>query len=83
MTVHSLGAVSTQPTTLTLADRNGKVLVSVPLPPLEAPVDLLPRRTTITFALPPGTASAGCSIVLDPDGKMKEITRVNNQVTLR
>lgn len=80
--VHSLGAVSTQPTTIALMDRDGKVLASVPLPPLEAPADLLPRRTTVTMALPAGIAGDGCSIVLDPDGKMKEITRVNNRVTL-
>jgi hypothetical protein len=82
VTVHSLGAVSTEPTTMALVDRDGKVLLSVPLPSLEAPVDLWPRKTTITFALPAGTAGDGCSIVLDPDGKMKEITRVNNRVTL-
>jgi hypothetical protein len=82
VTVHSLGAVSTQPTTTALVDRSGKVLATVSLPRMEAPVDLLPRRTTVTFTLPAGAASAGCSVVLDPDGKMKEVTRVNNRVKL-
>jgi len=54
----------------------------MPLPALEAPADLWPRKATITFALPAGTDSDGCSIVLDPDGKMKEVTRVNNRVML-
>ena len=82
VTVHSLGAMDTQPTTLALVDQSGKVLVSAPVPRLEAPADLLPRRTTVTLAIPTGTRIAGCSIVLDPDAKMKEITRVNNRVKL-
>jgi hypothetical protein len=82
VTVHSLGGVDTQPTTVALVDQKGKVLASVPVPRLEAPADLLPRRLTVTLAIPVGTRLAGCTIVLDPEGKMKEITRVNNQVKL-
>ena len=82
VTVHSLGAVDTQPTTLALVDQGGRILASTSLPRLEAPADLLPRRTTVTLAIPVGTRIAGCSIVLDPEAKMKEITRVNNRVKL-
>jgi hypothetical protein len=82
VTVHSLGAIDTQPSTLAFVDESGKVLATAPMPRLEAPVDLLPRRTTVTLAIPTGTRIAGCSIVLDPDAKMKEITRVNNRVRL-
>ena len=82
VTVHSLGAVETQPTTIALVDPSGKVLVSAAVPRLEAPADLLPKRFTVTLAIPAGTRTAGCSVVLDPDAKMKEITRVNNQVKL-
>jgi hypothetical protein len=82
VTVHSLGALRTEPTTLALVDRDGKVLLSVPLPSLEAPVDLWPRKTKIMFALPAGIDTDRCSIVLDPDGKMKEVTRVNNRVAV-
>ena len=82
MTVHSLGAADTELTTIALVDQNGSVLVSAPVPRIGAPADLLPRRLTITLAVPAGTRLAGCSIVLDQDAKMKEITRVNNQVRL-
>jgi hypothetical protein len=80
--VHSLGAVNTAPTTLALVDSSGKVLASAPVPQLGAPLDLFPRTTSVTIALPPGMRSDGCSIVLDPEAKMKEVTRVNNRVKL-
>jgi hypothetical protein len=82
VTVHSLGAVDTQPTTLALVNESGKVLASASVPSLESPADLLPRRTTVTLAIPTGTRIAGGSIVLDPDARMKETTRVNNRVKL-
>ena len=82
VTVHSLGARDTLPTTLALVDQSGRVLVSTPVPALEAPADLLPRRTTVTLNLPAGTQIGGCHLALDPDAKMNEITRVNNRVKL-
>jgi hypothetical protein len=81
--VHSLGAVETQPTTLALLDQRGKVLVSAPVPRLEAPVDLRPRRTKIVLVIPAEVRIAECSVALDPEAKMKEITRVNNCVELK
>jgi hypothetical protein len=82
VTVHSLGAVDTLPTTLVVVDRDGKVQGSAPVPGLEAPVDLRPRTTTVTVSIPRSSRIDGYSIVLDPDAKMKEITRINNRVRL-
>lgn len=82
VTVHSLGAVASQPTEVVLVDEVGRVLVSAPVPRLNAPVDLLPRTTKVTLTLPRGARINGGSIVLDPDEKMKEITRANNRVKL-
>jgi hypothetical protein len=82
VTIHSLGALDTQPTTLALVDESGRVLVSAPVPRLESPADLLPRRTSVTLAIPVGTRIAGCSIVVDPEATMKETTRMNNRVKL-
>jgi hypothetical protein len=82
VTVHSLGAVDTLATTIALVDESGKVLASAAVPKLEAPVDLLPRRFTVTVAIPTEARVKGWSIVLDPETKMKEITRVNNRVKL-
>ncbi len=82
VTVHSLGAVATQPTTLALVDQNGKIVASAAVPRLEAPSDLWPRTTTLTLTVPARGQVTGGSIVLDPDTKMKEITRINNRVKL-
>ena len=82
VTIHSLGGVRSLPTTMALVDQSGKVLLSARVPQIEAPADLLPRKTTITVVVPAGLRIDGCSIVLDPDAKMKEITRLNNRVTL-
>src|SRR6185503_6458642 len=72
VTIHSLGGVNSLPTTLALVDQSGKVLSSAPVPPLEAPADLLPRTTTITVDVPAGMRVEGCRIVIDPDAKLKE-----------
>ena len=83
LTVHSLGAKETQAVTAELVNQNGQVLASALVPKLEAPLDLRPRRTTVTLAVPPGTQLAGCRIVLDAATTVKEITRVNNRVELK
>ena len=82
VTVHSLGAVDAPPTELALLDGEGKIIASVPVPGLKAPVDLLPKKLTVTLTAPPGSRIRGCSIVLDPNSKIKEITRINNRVRL-
>jgi hypothetical protein len=73
--------VDTGPTTLNLVGENGQVLATVAVPSIEAPIDLMPRTINVTIPLPAHGLS-GCSLVLDPELKMKEITRVNNQVKL-
>ena len=64
VTVHSLGAKDTQASNLSLVDRDGKILASAPVPRLEAPLDLQPRRTKVTLAIPVGSKLTGCSVVL-------------------
>ena len=82
VTVHSLGAVDAPPTELALLDREGKIIASVPVPGLKAPVDLFPKKLNVTLTTPPGSRIGGGSIVLDPNSTIKEITRINNRVRL-
>jgi hypothetical protein len=82
VTVHSLGAMATLPTNLTLYDEQGGFLATASVPALEAPLDLRPRTVNVTLPAP-GRIANGFSVVLDPDSKMNEITRVNNRVMLR
>jgi hypothetical protein len=82
VTVHSLGGVDSPPTELALLDREGKIIAAAPVPGLKAPADLLPKRFTVTLTAPPGSRIDGGSVLLDPNGKIKEITRMNNRVRL-
>jgi hypothetical protein len=83
VTIHSLGAVDTPPTTLVLQDSGGKVLSTVMVPSLKAPVDLLPKTLTVSLPLPTRSQIVGGSVMVDPEGSVKEITRVNNRVILK
>jgi hypothetical protein len=81
--VHSLGAIDSPPVELAWLDDNGKTLASTTIPQLKAPTDLLPKRVTITMTAPPGRNLVGSSLMIDPERKVKEITRLNNSVTVR
>lgn len=80
VTVHSLGAVDAPATKLALMDANGKVISTVAVAALKAPLDLMPKTTKSTLTIPAGASVKGGSVVLDPDMAMIEITRANNQV---
>jgi hypothetical protein len=82
VTVHSLGAVEAPATRLALMDGNGKVIATVAVPPLKAPLDLMPKTTRVTLTIPLGASMKNGSVVVDPDTTMREITRMNNQVKL-
>jgi len=82
VTVHSLGGIDSPPTRLALMDRNEKVVSSALVPALKAPTDLMPKTTSVALPLPAGYKIDGYSMVLDPDGVMKEITRSNNRIKL-
>lgn len=82
VTVHSLGGVAALPSKLSLSDKNGKLLSSVALPALRAPVDLLPQTVKVTLPIPRGAEIRGGGVVIDPDASLKEITRMNNRVGL-
>jgi hypothetical protein len=78
--VHSLGAVATPATILALKDAQGTTVANAPVPPLEAPLDLLPHWTDITMTVPDGTDLSKGSVQVDPEGKIKQITRRNTYV---
>ncbi|MFC1573802.1 LamG-like jellyroll fold domain-containing protein [Candidatus Latescibacterota bacterium] len=80
VTVHSLGSVHSPENVLALCDDSGKALATAVIPPLEAPIDLMPRRVQVTLDIPSGTSMKGCSVCIDPDEDKTEITRMNNMV---
>jgi len=81
VTVHSLGAIASPTAELALVDREGKVISSVSVPPLKAPADLLPKTFTVGLVRG-GSKLDGASVVIDPNAKIKEITRMNNRLRL-
>ena len=83
VTVHSLGAVATPAGTLTLFNAAGKPVAKVPVPPLEAPLDLKPRTTTVHLVVPAKTALAHARLALSLSGNPAEITMRNNGVALQ
>jgi hypothetical protein len=82
VTVHSLGSVDAPATTLALIDKSGKTLATAQVPALKAPLDLKPKTTSVTLTVPSGAAIDGASVVIDPENKAQEITRMNNRVGL-
>jgi hypothetical protein len=81
VTVHSLGAAPTEAVHLVLRDPKGGILRSSPVPPLPAPSDLYPKKVEIPLWTR-GIDLTGCSIEVDPERRMQEITRINNTVHL-
>ena len=78
VTVHSLGAQDVAGGTLTIEDAAGKALATAPIPALAAPLDLVPRATTVKLNLPKGAARIRVAL----PGNAPEVTRLNNVVQL-
>jgi len=83
VTVHSLGSVPSPESVVGLRNKTGRVIVSAKLAMLPAPVDLLPRTTTVTLKLPQGVKASDCTVEINPRRDFEEITTWNNAVTVR
>jgi hypothetical protein len=79
VTVHSLGAMDAPAGKAVLVNAKGRVLASVAIPPIDAPLDLEPRIATVELPLKPGAARIRIAL----DGGVKEITQMNNEAALR
>ncbi len=82
VTMHSLGSVPTPATTLSVRDPNGFALATAQVPAMAAPVDLIPKTVEVLLTLPTDAARAGLTVEIDPDGRLEEITRLNNALKL-
>jgi len=78
--VHSLGSVAAPAARLVVRGSSGAVAASTMIPALAAPLDLLPRKTSVEVRLPPGIDPRGATIEIDPDRSLEEITKANNSV---
>ncbi|HEX5181533.1 MAG TPA: LamG-like jellyroll fold domain-containing protein [Allosphingosinicella sp.] len=81
VTVHSLGAVATPAGLLRVVDAAGRTVARADIPPLPAPLDLMPKTAEVKLALPAGPGHGGQVIVSLP-GDAPEVTKLNNAVPL-
>jgi hypothetical protein len=79
--VHSLGSVPA-PETVVAFRQAGRIVATVAVPALAAPVDLQPKTTKVVLTLPAGTDPAGGAVEIDPEHTLLEITVRNNRVQL-
>lgn len=79
--VHSLGSVDAPASSVALV-QGGKAIATAPVPPIPAPLDLLPKYAEVSLAVPPNVRLQQCSIRIDPEMKLREITLANNVIEL-
>ncbi|MBQ9400226.1 MAG: hypothetical protein IJU27_06265 [Bacteroidales bacterium] len=82
VTVHNISGVDTPESVAALVNAKGKVVASVKVPALKAPVDLLPKTAQVTLTAPAGVSLSGLRVVIDPEDAMEEIYESNNSIKL-
>jgi Concanavalin A-like lectin/glucanases superfamily len=80
--VHNVGSISISGFRVAVVDRNGAVLGVADVGALEAPLDLQAKTAQAEIHFKAGQSLDGCSVILDPENRLVEITRVNNSVRL-
>jgi hypothetical protein len=83
VTVHSLGALASGDGVVRVEDSDGRLLGTARVPPLPAPLDLVPKTARVAVPLSRAPARAGLRVTVAIGAGAPEITRLNNVVTLR
>lgn len=81
--IHNIGAAASGEFMVTVTDESGITLRQIWTRSLEAPLDLKPKQAAIEIS---GIRSRGVrslTVHIDPESKLKEITRTNNKTTLK
>jgi hypothetical protein len=81
--VHNVGSVPSPETKIEIRDSVGKIVGTALVPPLDAPLDLLPKWEDIKIDLLENINLSGGTVQLDPEGKIKEITIINSKLNLQ
>lgn len=80
--MHSLGSAEAPAAMVSLV-QDGKTIAIARVSPLPAPLDLLPKTVDITLIVADGTDLPKCKVIIDPDRTLDEITRQNNEISLK
>lgn len=83
VTVHSLGSVDAPASRVSIKDANGAILASADVASLKAPLDFVPKTSDVLITVTDVRRLKGASVVVDPVGGVREITRMNNAVVIR
>jgi CARDB protein len=81
-TVHNIGAEKSGDFTVLLYDENSEKLQEIHVKQLDAPIALSPRKKQLYFKNIPMN-SGTMKIVIDPENKIKEITKSNNIIDFK
>lgn len=77
ITVHNLGSSTATNVLIRILDEKQKKVAEKTLSLIEAPLDLNPRKTEVTFD---GITNDSVFVKLDPDGKIAELNEENNNI---
>lgn len=78
--VYNIGSVATESTEMIVTDKNGRS-VQVTVPSIHAPTDLIPKFMDVLVPFGSGFDFGSGSILIDPQGKTSQITRINTKLT--
>lgn len=80
LVIHNIGAQKAPPFVLRVENEKRAVLLKKSVGPLDAPLDMLPKHTTVELSGIRAGASRVLIFKLDPENQIEEITHDNNVV---
>jgi len=82
ITLHSLGTQATPPGSVVLENSDGKPLAELPFDAIEAPTDLLPKTSKLSWTMPSERLEGELTIRISLQGNPLEISAQNNVVVV-
>jgi hypothetical protein len=78
--VHNLGAAAARDVVVHFETDDGTLLARRTIPQLDAPLDLIPQSAVVWMPNPTLLPLARIVVRIDPQQKIEEITRENNEI---
>jgi hypothetical protein len=78
--VHNIGAAVAKDVMVRFEDPDGNLLLQKTIPQLDAPLDLKPKTAVVWMPQPTLHPVARIIVVVDPEGRVEEITKENNRI---
>jgi len=78
--VHNIGSADAPATEIVVKDDHGQILAREQVPPIAAPLDLIPKIHTVRLSISAPTPGGALHIELDAANQIREIYKRNNTV---